>query len=250
MDDREAMDEISGFFADRDIYIADGHHRYETALQYKKERQASASSHNGDEPHDFVMMSLMDSQDPGLVMQPTHRLLRGLGPARIAELEAKISPFFEMGPPLPMTDDAIQGCLDRMGERGKEGAVLGLYGLHERQLCLLKLRPDADLGRLLSQEELRLWKDLDVALLQRIILQEALGIQSLDEEAAHLDYTRDALLARQQVDTGKCQLAFFLNPAPVSGILDSAAAGKRLPQKSTYFHPKTPTGLVMNPLWD
>ena len=183
-------------------------------------------------------------------MQPTHRLVRGLGPARIAELEDKISPFFEMEPPLPMADDAIQGCLDRMGERGKEGAVLGLYGLHERQLCLLKLRRDADLGSLLSQEELRLWKDLDVALLQRIVLQEALGIRSLDEETAHLDYTRDALLARQQVDTGKCQLAFFLNPAPVSSILDSATEGKRLPQKSTYFHPKTPTGLVMNPLWD
>jgi uncharacterized protein (DUF1015 family) len=253
LDDEAEIAEVSGFFDDRDIYIADGHHRYETALRYRNERRAAASSLDDDEPFNFVMMSLMDSQDPGLVMQPTHRTVKGLEPARVAELESKISPYFEAGPPItPMTAEAdtVEHWLRTLELRGREGTVLGLYGGHGQDLRLLILRPDADLRGLLSAEELRLWKGLDVVLLQRIVIQEALGIWSLDDETAHLDYTRDALLAKQRVDSGERQLAFFLNPAPITSILESAEAGRRLPQKSTYFHPKTPAGLVMYPLWD
>jgi len=252
LDDEAEIADVSGFLADRDIFIADGHHRYETALRYQKERQEAAPSPGGDEPFNFVMMSLMDSQDPGLVMQPTHRTVKGLEPARVAELESKISSYFEVGPPIPPMPaeaDTVEHWLRDLELRGREGTVLGLYG-GGRDLRLLRLRPDVDLRGLLSAEELTLWKDLDVVLLQRIVIQEALGIRSLDEETAHLDYTRDALLAKQRVDSGERQLAFFLNPAPISSILDSAAAGRRLPQKSTYFHPKTPAGLVMYPLWD
>ncbi len=249
VDDEAATGEISAFLADRDIYIADGHHRYETALRYKKERMAAASIPTGDEPSNFVMMSLMDSRDPGIVMQPTHRMVAGLEPARIAELEDRISPYFEPEPLLG-ADDPMENWLGALELLGRGGTAIALYGTHGRQLRLLRLRPDADLRGLFSEEEIALWKDLDVVLLQRIVLQEALGIRSLDEETSYLDYTRDAHLAKQRVDSGERQLALFLNAAPIAGILDSAAAGKRLPQKSTYFHPKTPTGLVMNPLWD
>ncbi len=251
--DEVAIDRVSMFLSDKDIYIADGHHRYEVALRYQKEQWSSNPSHTGDEPFNFVMMSLMDSQDPGLVMLPTHRLVRGLESHRIAHLEEKISPHFEVEellPPLPTIDDTIQSWLRTLGKRKQDGTVLGLYGLHEQNLCLLRLRRDADLRSLMTEEELGLWKDLDVVLLQRIVLQSALGICTLEEETSHLEYTRDGLAAKTWVDTGECQLAFFLNSAPVSSILDSAAAGRRLPQKSTYFHPKTPAGLVVNPLWD
>lgn len=251
--DESAIDKVNAFLVDKDIYIADGHHRYETALRYQKEQWAANPSHTGDEPFNFVMMSLMDSQDPGLVMLATHRLVRGLESHRIAHLEETISPYFdveELLPPLATLYDTIQNWLHTLEMRGRGDTILGLYGLHEQELCLLRLRRDANLQRLMKEEELKLWKDLDVVLLQRIILQAALGIDTPEKEANHLEYTRDGLEARTQVNSGEYQLAFFLNPASVSSILDSAAAGMRLPQKSTYFHPKTPAGLVLNPLWN
>jgi uncharacterized protein (DUF1015 family) len=79
-------------------------------------------------------------------------------------------------------------------------------------------------------------------------MHEALGLDSLEKEVKHLEYTRDAMEAIAQVDAGAYQLAFFLNPTRISSVLDAADTGKRLPQKSTYFYPKTPAGLVINPI--
>jgi uncharacterized protein (DUF1015 family) len=115
---------------------------------------------------------------------------------------------------------------------------------------MLRLKRDADLQSLMPPEDLSLWKRLDVVLLQRIVLREALGIDTLEKEVKHLEYTRDGLEAVSQVNSRACQMAFFLNPIRILSVLDTADAGKRLPQKSTYFYPKTPAGLVINPVWD
>ncbi len=250
--DEIATGRISRFFADRVIYIADGHHRYETALRYRDERRF-ASPFSADAPFNFVMMSLMDSQDAGLVMLPTHRLVRGLEPQTISQLETALLPYFSADsllPPLPTRSETMQSWLRAIETEGKHGAALGLYGLHEKKLCLLKLKRNAELHKVIPVEELPLSRKLDVLLLQRIVLQGALGVDSLEKEVRHLGYTRDPLEAVDQVDSGAYQLAFFLNPTRVSCILDAADAGKRLPQKSTYFYPKTPAGLVINPLWN
>ena len=152
--------------------------------------------------------------------------------------------------PLPDLAGTVQSWLSALETRGNQGVVLGLYGLHGRKLCLLKLRRGANLQQLMTAEELGLWQDSDVVLLQRVVLQAALGIDSLEQQARHLGYTRDGAEAVLDVEAGEYQLAFLLNPAPVTSIFDAADAGRRLPQKSTYFYPKTPAGLVMNPLWD
>ena len=251
--DEAAIEKVSTFLIDKVIYIADGHHRYETALRYQKEQCAAHPSHTGDESFNFVMMTLTDSQDPGLVVLPSHRLVRGLEPPRIAQLEEMISPYFHMEellPSLPTFFDTVQTWLRTPETRGQGGAVLGLYGLHGQKFCLLRLRPNADLRSLMTEEELRLWRDLDVVLLQRVILQAALGIDTTEKEDYHLKYTSDGLEARTQVDSGEYQLAFFINPPPVTSVLDTADTGRRLPQKATYFYPKTPAGLVINPVWD
>jgi len=249
--DDTATDTISQFFADKVIYIADGHHRYETALRYRDEQRAANASYSADEPFNFVMMSLMDSQDPSLVMMPTHRLVRGIEPQKIAQFERALSPYFtadSLLPPLPTHSETIQSWLRTMETEGKHGTVVGLYGIHEKKLCLLRLKRDAELHRVIAPDELSLWKKLDVCLLQRIVMQEALGLDSLEKESKHLEYTRDAMEAVAQVDAGACQIAFFLNPTRVSSVLDAADTGRRLPQKSTYFYPKTPAGLVINPV--
>ena len=250
--DRAALEKLSQLFADEVIYIADGHHRYETALRYRDE-QRTGCKYTGDEPFNFVMMSLMDSHDPGLVMMPTHRLAKGLEPAKLAQLEQTLSPYFgadSLLPSLPTLSETIQSWLHTLETEGKQGNVLGLYGLHEKKLCLLRLKRNADLQKVISSEELSLWKKLDVALLQQIVLRDALGIDTLEKEAKHLEFTQDALEAVSKVDSGAYQMAFLINPTRVSTVLEAADYGTRLPQKSTYFYPKTPAGLVINPVWN
>jgi uncharacterized protein (DUF1015 family) len=251
--DRKPVDEIVRSTAENTIYIADGHHRYETALRYQKEQQSSQPDRTGEEPFNFVMMSLMDSCDEGLVMLPTHRLVHGLDAGKVAELEGALSPYFRIEGLLPRKP-SLPACAEswlRSLENGRgKGVVLGLYGLHKEKLAVLKLREDARLGDLLAADELALWGTSDVVLLQRVVLQEALGVDATEKMATHLDYTRDVSEAIKRVDAGEFQLAFFVNATPVSGILETANAGKRLPRKSTYFHPKTPAGMVINPVWD
>jgi hypothetical protein len=195
----------------------------------------------------------MDSQDPVLVMLPTHRLVRGLESQRAAQLEEALSPYFsgdKLLPPLPTLSETIQSWLHTLETEGKRATALGLYGLHGKKLCLLRLKRNANLQRAIPLDELSLWKKLDVALLQRIVLREALGIDTLEKEVIHLEYTRDGVEAVSKVDSGAFQIAFLLNPTRIPSVLDVADAGKRLPQKSTYFYPKTPAGLVINPVWD
>jgi uncharacterized protein (DUF1015 family) len=251
--DGTAIQKISQLFEDKVIYIADGHHRYETALRYRDEQRANLTSYTGNEPFNFVMMSLMDSHDPGLVMLSTHRLVKELEPAKLTQLEQTLSPYFSADgllPSLPTLSETIQSWLSTLETEGKRGNVLGLYGLHEKKLCLLRLKRNADLQKVIPSEELSLWKKLDVALLQQIVLRDALGIDTLEKEAKHMEFTRDALEAVSKVDSGAYQIAFLLNPTRVSTVLEAADYGKRLPQKSTYFYPKTPAGLVINPLWE
>jgi uncharacterized protein (DUF1015 family) len=153
--DETATSKITQFFADQVIYIADGHHRYETALRYRDEQRAANPSYSADEPFNFVMMSLMDSHDPGLVMLPTHRLVRGLEPQRIAQLEGALTPYFTAAsllPPLPTRSETIQSWLRTMETEGKRGTVIGLYGTHEKKLCLLRLKRDAELQKLIAPD--------------------------------------------------------------------------------------------------
>jgi uncharacterized protein (DUF1015 family) len=247
-----AVESITTPLADRTIYIADGHHRYETALQYKRERCAAIPGCTGEEPFNFVMMSIMDSDGPGIVMSPTHRLVKGVNPQALADLDAKIQPYFDTSEEIPRHDDPTHTAnlwLRTLEERRAGGVVVGLYSLLSRNLRLLRLRQDADLGRLLDEDEMRLWRGSDVVLLQRAVLERALGLDTLEKLDAYISYTRDAEEAIERVDSGECEMAFLLNPVPVSSLIEAADAGKRLPQKSTYFFPKTPAGLVINPLW-
>ena len=251
--DEKSTARVSQFFTDKTVYIADGHHRYETALAYQREQRSAHSSYKGDEGFNFVMMTLTDAEDPDLVMFPTHRLVRGLHEERIAKLKEGLSTYFyseELLPPLNTPSETVASWLDILERRRERGTTIGLYGLHGQQLCLLAPQDEETLrGRMLLD-----WpspvKDLDVSLLHWMILPSILGINSAEKEESCLEYTRDGVKAISAVDSGAYQLAFLLAPAAISNVLAVADAGLRMPPKSTYFYPKTPTGLVINPLWD
>lgn len=248
--EQRVITKIGELFADKVVYIADGHHRYETALMYRKEQHAAARCYSGEEPFNFVMASLIRAEDPNLVMVPTHRLVRGVRRAKLSELERSLAVHFDMEllAPLPNLSDTIDYWMRALGERGR--GTFGLYGLDGKRFRLLTARREQALRRSVEANEPPSWKELDVSLLHWVILRGMLGIDTLEKEEKSLEYTREELQALSEVDSGNYQLAFFLNSAHISQILEVADAGSRVPQKSTYFHPKTPAGLVINPLWD
>jgi uncharacterized protein (DUF1015 family) len=250
--DEECIALISEECADKVVYIADGHHRYETALAYQRERRAESASGSGEEPHDFVMMTLADAGDPGMFALPAHRLVRLAGSEGLSQLRDKLNPLFEveyLEPAGNNPDDALDSWLGTLEGRGAEGTAIGVYGLHGDRLGLLTPRETAEVEAMLPGERSQEWKNLDVALLHWVILRQIAGLDTAQEEEC-VAYTGDGREATSRVDSGEFQLAFFMNAIPISSVLAVADAGDRMPPKSTYFYPKLPTGMVMYPLWE
>ena len=250
--DEKSIAEVSAWCAEKVLYIADGHHRYETALAYQREQKAAQSHCTGNEAFNFVMMTLMDAGDPGVVMLPTHRLVRlveTLSPARLRE---ELSPFFQiedLNPASASSAETLKVWLKALEKRGRKGVAIGLYGLDRKRLCMLLPREGANLQEMMPPAHSLPWKDLDVAILHWLILRRIMGIDTPQKEEC-LEYTQEGLEAIERVDSGEYHLAFLMNPIPISKVLAVADAGDRMPQKFTYFYPKLPTGLVMHPLWD
>lgn len=251
--DEQSVAEVSAWCANKALYIADGHHRYETALAYQREQQAARSHCSASEAFNFVMMTLADTEDPGVVALPTHRLVRLPEPQSSAKLREGLSPFFNVedfdlgSGTLP---EMLKPWLSILEERGKEGAAIGLYGLNNQRLYVITPRQGVKLQAMLPSSYSQDWRDSDATLLHWIILRQIMGINTPEKEEECLGHTLDEQEAINRVNSGEYQLAFLMNPVPIPKILAVADAGDRMPPKSTYFYPKLPTGLVMYPLWD
>lgn len=251
--DEQSIAEVSAWCANKALYIADGHHRYETALAYQREQQAARSHCSGSEAFNFVMMTLADTEDPGVVALPTHRLVRLPKPQSSAKLREALSLFFnledfDLGG--GTTPEMLKPWLGTLEERGKEEAAIGLYGLNNQRLCVITPRQGVKLPAMLPSSYSQDWRDSDVTLLHWIILRQIMGINTPEKEEECLGHTLDEQEAINRVNSGEYQLAFLMNPVPIPKILAVADAGDRMPPKSTYFYPKLPTGLVMYPIWD
>jgi uncharacterized protein (DUF1015 family) len=172
--DKETTQKVSDFFVDKILYIADGHHRYKTALRYQKEQVANCSHCSGNEAFNFVMMTLVNSEDTGLVMFPFHRLLRGIESEKLEQLPEKLGDYFnkELIPP-----SSVKNWLALLEARyGK--MIFGLYGLHGRYLCLLTPRKDMVLQEMMPKDKPSSLKELDVSLLHELVLQRMLNIDN------------------------------------------------------------------------
>jgi uncharacterized protein (DUF1015 family) len=223
------------------LYVADGHHRYETALSYDQERRAEAPGASAPEAG-RVLMVLVAADDPGLLVLPTHRVVSNVPDRRIAGLREALAPFF-MVEDLAENDE-VGALMERLATVGADGHALIVTG-PGRAVCLLRPREDAPLPRQADAGQAAL-HDLDVWLAHTLVLERGLG---LDAESAsreeHLRYTRDAGEALAAVRGGSAQLALLLNATPPAAIMRVADAGVTMPQKSTYFYPKLLTGLIM-----
>ena len=236
------INQISDSLANQPIYIADGHHRYESALTYQHEKHTCSSSVSGDEAFNFVMMELVDFSDPGLVILPPHRLVRGISKSVLNELMAKLELFFDIDE-LPLSMPGVWQQVDDLLSSNAKQVKLALFGLAAGRLFVLGLREWAAASQMMPYFHSELYKRLGVSVVDHVILEKLLGLGG-EREEANIAYSYDKVDAVSRVLNGEYQLAFLLSPIKAEVIKAIADVGDRMPRKSTYFYPKAPAGLV------
>jgi uncharacterized protein (DUF1015 family) len=230
----EFVQRVSHFLASKPIYIADGHHRYETALAYRDERLQQIKHARGHEAFNFVMITLVSFSDPGVVVLPVHRLVSKMSTAVFTKFKSTLEQYFEL----------VSVPLDENGLPENAGTVTRILGLEPGNAVGLKLKQPSLLREIMPPGHSDTYKRLDISIVQHLAIDK---LMALDKNAS-ISYTPNASEARRLVEEGECQLAFILNPIPVTTIKSVADSNDKMPGKSTYFYPKLPTGLVMNRL--
>jgi len=238
------VERVVALLHERPLYIADGHHRYETALAYRDERRGA-----GDHGADTLMVYLCSMSDPGLIVFPTHRLVRSVVVPPLAELLERLRPYFEpLGSPVHGLE-ACRGVLDGLGEQADPGRVFGLYLAREDVCVTVKSRQPEAKRRLVASGFSPDAAGLSVTVLHELVLREALGID-LGQAEKHMDYAKSVPDALSALASGRYELGAFLNATLVGQVQAIADRGETMPQKSTYFYPKLLTGLVFDALGD
>jgi uncharacterized protein (DUF1015 family) len=240
----QAVKEFCNYFKEKPLYVADGHHRYESALTYKKERSACDKDANPDAAYNFVMMTLLDMDDPNLVIFPTHRLLNGLEPEVIANLEEKLTEYFAIED-LSLDASDVWQHVDKI-TADEAGIKLTIVGLKQGMVSILKLKDIDAAAAMMPAERSEVYKKMDVSIVDHVILEKILGMQNDDEKRIAYTHNREEAVSR--VLNGECQLAIITNMVKGQTIKDIADAKDRMPRKSTYFYPKLPSGLIVNHL--
>lgn len=252
--DPAVIKQVSEIMSEKRIFIADGHHRYETAMNYKLELEKEEPGRKSPS-YDFVMMTLVNLYDPGLVVLPTHRLVKNVAGEVVDSLIGKLENYlsldeFDKG----SAPKNIKRFLTDLAEKGRDSSgqslhrhVFGIY-LNKR-LYFASLKSEEALPSLMRTVKSPQWMGLDVSVLHSLIIEKYLGIdEQLRATGDHITYTREEEGALAAVDRGEYQLCFFLNPTLVEEVTGVAANGEKMPQKSTFFYPKLITGLVIKDL--
>ena len=251
MDKPERIAAIQDAMASQKLVIADGHHRYETSLNFRNECRKRTGKLIPDAPYEFSMMTFINTRSEGLTILPTHRVVANLRDFSWSAVRRYLEPWFtsEVFPfqTEAQLSEARTKFLTRLAE-AKTLRAIGVYPAPEtgsKAFYILTIRPEADISQILPGLS-PLQRQLDVVLLHQGILEPVLGITphavSLE---ANLTYEREASVALDAVDRGAAQIAFLLNPVDVDLVMEVATAGEVMPQKSTDFYPKLLSGITM-----
>lgn len=246
LSDTRLLDFVAQSMENKRIYIADGHHRYETALNYRNWVKARNPDLSENHPSNYVMMSLSSMEDPGLVILPAHRLLKKVPQAHLADLLNKAAEYFEIHS-FPF-DSSREGALSAAGAFLKDQAPKNAFGVflkdHE-EIKVLVLKAGV-MDRCYADEPPPL-RNLDVTVLTRLLMMKLLGYdQSRLDDESKITYRTTADSAVQAVMQEEADLAFILNPTRIEQVQRVAEHGLIMPRKSTYFYPKVISGQVMN----
>jgi len=239
-----SAERVAALLRERPLYIADGHHRYETALAYRDERRAA-----GDHSADTLMVYLCSMRDPGLTVFPTHRLVRDVVVPPLAELLERLRPLFEVEGAAVEGPAACRAVLDDLGAQADPGRVFGLYLPREDACVVVKARDPEAQQRLVASGFSPDAAGLSVTMLHELVFSEALGMDPGEAER-HIDYAKSVPDALAALADSRYGLGAFLNATLVGQVRALADRGETMPQKSTYFYPKLLTGLVFDALGD
>ena len=238
--DEAVIAKLCADFEDRKLYIADGHHRYETALNYRDYCRENGISKEGD-AQDYQMMYLVDMEHPGLVVFPTHRMVRDLPNFDKNIVLDGCKEYFETE-----KFDSVGNMNTLLSKKYKEGKKAFAFYVGKGEWYMLTLKDIGVMSSVLPDLSAAS-QQLDVSVLHSLILEKTMGIDKENmANQINLTYTKFFEEAIIKVDKGEFQCSFILNPTRVTEIRDVAAEGEKMPQKSTYFYPKMITGMVMN----
>ncbi len=224
----------------RNLIIADGHHRYETMLNYREEMRRQYPDAPADAAFNFTLVTLVSMSDPGLVILPTHRLVHSYGRMSGKEALERAREYFDVA---PVADRAAMEEALRTAD-----PLHPRFGFYDGAYAVLTLRDPAVLERILPDRAPD-WRLLDVSVLHELFIERVLGIdKGAVERKENLDYLRDPHPGYRAVDEGKAQFLIVMNPTRMEQVRACTAAGEKMPQKSTDFYPKIISGLVMMPI--
>lgn len=245
--DRDVLDFVTNGLKDQKVYIADGHHRYETALNYREWKKANHPGFSPADPANYVMMNLISMEDPGLNILPAHRLVNDVPADAINAMFRKASELFEIHA-FHLGDDimeALQPAMALQSSRASEQAI-GVFCASERTYSVLVCKPGT-MSRLFGEEMPSSLLDVDVTVLTRLLMMELLGFDQhrLDDES-RIGYCTTAKAAVEAVIDGQADIGFILNPTTIEQVQRVSEDGLIMPRKSTYFYPKLISGQVMN----
>jgi len=250
--DEALLRRIQKEMAEKQLIIADGHHRYETALDYRDECRARHGKTDPLAAHEFAMMTFINTHSRGLAIFPTHRLVRNVPRFEFERFRKSVAPFFDWYS-YPFQDSEGRAASSIEFRKDLEGhnhgrRAIGIYPAATGQsgaFYLFLLRREADLESLLPDIS-EAQRGLDVVLLHRLILEKGLGITAKAVAAEmNIAYEREMEAAISAVDRGQANLARLRNPAPVQKVADIPRGGDALPQKSTDFYPKLLSGVAV-----
>ena len=244
--DHAMIEDFRHAMAPKKIVIADGHHRYETALAYRDERRHRAFASDPDAPYEKAMMTFVNYAVPGLVILPTHRVIRNLKNFDPAAFRRKVSRYFEEIPKSQDLPPSAESGNDRLRRELQHHVNDHAIGVCTAEGCALyRLRPEVSLLSALPDLS-PAQRNLDVVLLHRLVLQDCLGISSeATVRESNIVYEREMDAAIAATKRADAQIAFLLNPVSVEQVAEMALAGDVLPQKSTDFYPKLLSGLAI-----
>lgn len=245
--DPETQTHVSSCLKDQCIYIADGHHRYETALNYRDWVKENTSGFDENHPANFVMMSLSSLKDPGMVIFPAHRLLKNVQVAEMDELLSKAETHFDIH--VYSTEAGMDAALnefDQVLAAHCDKNTIGLYMKHQGAIYVMVLK-EGVMARLFADELPEALRVLDVSVLTRLLMMELLGFdQARLDDATQIGYATTSQDAVAAVQKGEADMALILNPTKIEQVQRVSEEGLIMPRKSTYFYPKVVSGQVFN----
>ncbi len=241
--DQHVISEVASLLSAKPVFIADGHHRYETALRYREEKAAAGELKGDDAPANFVLMMLVSMSDPGLAILPTHRLISGLGSLTSPQAALLLGQHFAVEQ-VGTGAQAMRETWDRIQMDGSQG-LLGFGTVADGVWQTARFR-SPELMTQLAGEHSDDWRSLGVAILQRVVLEKLLpeaGMREPKCQYVHLLKEVDDAVASKS-----CELAALVAPATMAHVESIAGNLEKMPPKSTYFYPKLLSGLVTHSL--